>query len=161
MTNTNHILGSQISGLRLFQSLAPTAAEELAQQLHRVGLYSSNDLIDALATGLSAYARARGISLSIEFQHAWPGALDVLKRSRTEDDWERLLPQEATAPKTSSNQIVQGSAQMLRVLESAQAVGMQPRTATWYGIWIVTAAVIGHSGPLDADISLEELAECF
>ncbi|MEP3895167.1 MAG: hypothetical protein ABJN52_14360 [Litorimonas sp.] len=50
---------------------------------------------------------------------------------------------------------------MLRVLEGAQAVGMHPRTATCYGIWIVTAAVIGHSRPLDADVSLEELTECF
>jgi len=161
MTNTKPIPGSQISGLLLFQSLAPTAAEALALQLHRAGVYNSNDLVDALATGLSAYSRARGISLESEFQHAWPGALDVLKGRHTEDQWERLLPQEATAPRALSGLIVQGSAQMLRVLEAAEAVGMQPRTAIWYGIWIVIAAVIGHSGPLDADISLEELAECF
>ncbi|MEP2982684.1 MAG: hypothetical protein ABJN39_07975 [Sulfitobacter sp.] len=160
MTNTNDISSPQVSALQLFQSLAPTAAEALAQQLHGAGVCNSNDLVDALATGLSAYARARGIFLSSEFQLAWPGALHVLKGRHTEDDWERLLPQEATAPKASSNQIVQGSAQMLRVLDAAESVGMQPRTAIWYGIWIVTAAVIGHSGPLDADISLEELAEC-
>ncbi|MFG6562008.1 hypothetical protein [Sulfitobacter sp. 1A15299] len=160
MTYTNDF-PFQISGLQLFESVAPKAAEQLARQFHRAGLYNSNDLLDALATGLSAFARARGIALSEEFKRVWPGAMDVLKQNRCEDDWEKLLPQEATAPKAPSRQIVRMSAQMLHVLEAAEAAGMRPLTATWLGVWIVTAAVIGHSGPLDADLSLEELAECF
>ena len=51
---------------------------------------------------------------------------------------------------------------MVRVLEATGAAGqMSPRVAAALGTWIVTVMVIAHSGPRDADLSLEDLADCF
>ena len=50
---------------------------------------------------------------------------------------------------------------MIQVLEASRDVAqMSPRVVTALGVWIITAVVIAHSGPIDADLSLEQLAEC-
>jgi len=162
MTSKTNIPGPQISALLLFRRLAPTCAEELSKQMHRAGIHNSNDVVDVLATGLRAFARKHGISSAAVFSQAWPEALSVLKNSRSEEDWTRLLPQEASAFKAPPRQISEAGMQMFRVLEAAMEImQMAPRTTVGFGVWIVTAVVIGHSGPLDADLSLEELAHYF
>lgn len=161
MNQPSTIRAPQIPAVLLFRRIAPTFAQELSCQLHHAGPVNSNDLIWALTTGLSSYAKEHGVCLATDFPKAWPEALQALRTAHSEDEWERLLTQTATAPQATTRQIARGAAQMVRVLEASRGVAqMSPRIATALGIWIITAVVIGHSGPLDADLSLEELADC-
>lgn len=162
MTHSSTIRGPQIPAVLLFRRIAPTCASELSQQLHRAGIINSNDLIWALVTGLSSFAQERGVSLATDFPKAWPEALRSLRVARSEADWERFLSQSATAPEATPHQVARGAAQMVRVLEATSDVAqMSPRIGVALGTWIVTAVVIAHSGPLDADLTLEDLGECF
>lgn len=145
----------------LFGRLAPRMAEELAGQLHRRGLHDSEDLIWALLTGLKQFAREQGVCLATDFPAAWPEALSHLRDARGEDDWERLLRQSATAPRATGHQIALGASQMARILAGfVETTGMSPRVAAALGTWVLVAVVIAHSGPRDADLTLEELAGC-
>lgn len=160
MIRPSTIRGPQISAILLIRRVAPTCAQELSRQLHRAGIVNSNDLIDALLTGLRSFAREQGVCLATDFPAAWPEALRSLQSVRSEADWEAFLAQTDTAPRAASRQIVRGAAQMVRILEAtSEVVRMSPRIAVAHGIWIVTAAVIAHSGPLDAELSLEEIAD--
>lgn len=162
MTQSSTIRGPQISAILLFRRVVPSIAQDLSRQLHRAGLVNSNDLIWALTTGLSSFAREQGVCLATVFPKAWPEALQALRTARSEDEWERFLPQTATALQATPRQIARGAAQMIAILEAlSEAVRLSPQTATALGIWIITAVVIAHSGPLDADLSLEDLADCF
>ena len=161
MTRTTHIRGPQISAVILFRRIAPTFARELSHQLHRAGVRNTNDLIWALTTGLSRFAKEQGVCLATDFPKAWPEALQTLRTARSEDEWERLLPQTATAPEATNHKLALGASQLIRVLEASRdAAQMSPRVVTALGIWVITAVVIAHSGPIDADLSLEQLAEC-
>lgn len=161
MTQTTHIRGPKVSATLLFRRIAPTYASELAQQLHRAGLTNSNDLIMALTTGLNAFSREMGVDLAREFPKAWPEALQELRSARTEAEWQHLLPQTSGAPQAKGHTLARGASQMLHVLEaSREAAQMSPLVITALGIWVITAVVIAHSGPLDADLSLEQLADC-
>ncbi len=160
-TNTTTTPGPQVPAVVLFRRIAPTYAAELSQQLHRAGLVNSDDLICALTTGLRSFARDHGVCLATDFPKAWPEAFRNLRDARSEAEWDALLAQTATAPQAPSRKMALGASQMIRVLEaSRQAAGMSPRVAVALGAWVITAVVIAHSGPLDADISLAELADC-
>ncbi|WP_281969153.1 hypothetical protein [Roseovarius nanhaiticus] len=153
--------GPKISAVTLFRQIAPTYAEELSRQLHRAGLVNSNDLITALTSGLMTFSREQGVDLASEFPKAWPEALRALRTARTEEGWEQLLPQTATAPQATGHTLARGASQMIKVLEASRdAAHMSPLVAVALGIWVITAVIIAHSGPLDADLSLEQLAEC-
>lgn len=162
MTRSSTIRGPQIPAALLFRRVAPTCAQEFARQLCRAGLVNSNDLIWSLATGLSRFAKEHGVCLATDFPVAWPEALRCLRNARSEDEWERFLTQSPTAPQATTQQIARGAAQMITLLEAlGESVRMSPRIATALGIWLITAVIIAHSGPLDADLSLEDLADCF
>ena len=135
MSNPTAITGPQISAVVLFQRLAPTFAVKLSHQLHRAGLKNSNDLICALTTGLRTFASAQGVCLAVDFPQAWPEALQALRGTRSEQEWEEVLAQSTAAPEAKGHILA-------------------------FGAWILTAIIIAHSGPLDADISLEDLSEC-
>ncbi|MCF7728016.1 hypothetical protein [Sulfitobacter sp. M22] len=155
--NTRPVLSAEV----LFRRLAPTAAAEVSQQLHRAGLVNANDLIFALTTGLRSFARNQGLCLATEFPLAWPQALEVLRGCRSEAEWETFLMQTSTAPQVKGYKMAKGASQMIRILETLQQTAdMSPRIATAFGTWVITAVVIAHSGPLDADVSLEELSDC-
>jgi hypothetical protein len=161
MPNSQTYAGPSVSAEILFRRIAPTVAADLSQQLHRAGLVNSNDLIFALATGLRSFARDQGLCLATEFTKAWPQALRVLRGVRSETEWDALLMQASTAPQVEGYTMARGASQMIKVLEALQqTAGMRPKTATALGTWVITAVVIAHSGPLDADISLEELSDC-
>jgi hypothetical protein len=161
MTKTTHIRGPQISAVIIFRRLAPTYARELSHQLHRAGVRNTNDLIWALTTGLSSFAKEHGVCLATDFPKAWPEALQALRTARSDDEWERLLPQTAAAPEAANRELALGASQMIQILEASRDVAqMSPRVVTALGVWIITAVVIAHSGPIDADLSLEQLAEC-
>lgn len=162
MTTSSPIRGPRIPAPLLFRRVAPTCAQELSRQLYRAGIGNSNDLIMGMTTGLSHFARENGVCLATDFPEIWPEALRALKESRSEAEWECFLHQSATAPQVPTRQMLRGAAQMLKVLEAtSEAVQMSPRAATALGTWIITAVVIAHSGPLDADLCLEDLAEYF
>ena len=155
------IRGPQISAATLFRQVAPTYAQQLSRQLHRAGLLNTNDLIMALTSGLTTFSREQGVPLAEEFPKAWPEALQALRTARSEDDWEKFLSQTASAPEATGHKLALGASQMIQLLTASQgAAEMSPRVATALGIWVITAVVIAHSGPLDADLSLEQLAEC-
>lgn len=161
MSNPTAITGPQISAVVLFQRLAPTFAVKLSHQLHRAGLKNSNDLICALTTGLRTFASAQGVCLAVDFPQAWPEALQALRGTRSEQEWEEVLAQSTAAPEAKGHILALGASQMISLLEATQkAAGMSPRVMTAFGAWILTAIIIAHSGPLDADISLEDLSEC-
>ena len=161
MSQTTQIPGPMIPAVALFRRIAPTYAVELSCQLHRTGLQNTNDLITVLTSGLVTFSREQNVHLATEFPKAWPEALQALRTARTEEEWEQLLPQTSRAPQAKSHKLALGVSQMIRVLEvSRETVHMSPHVATALGIWIVTAVVIAHSGPLDADLSLEQLADC-
>lgn len=161
MTKSQFYTRPVISAEALFRGLVPTVAAELSRQLHRAGLINTNDLIFALTTGLRSFARDRDLCLATEFPQAWPQALEVLREARSEADWEVFLSQTSTAPQVKGYKMAQGASQMIRILETLQqAAEMSPRIATALGSWVITAVVIAHSGPLDADISLEQLSDC-
>ncbi len=91
----------------------------------------------------------------------WPEACRNLRDARSEAEWDALLAQTATVPQAKGHKMALGASQMIRVLEaSRQAAGMSPRVAVALGTWVITAILIAHSGPLDADLSLEDLADC-
>ncbi|RKF12399.1 hypothetical protein D6850_18175 [Roseovarius spongiae] len=160
MTQTTETRGPRISALALFRQIAPTCAQEISHQLQRAGLKNSHDLITALTRGLASFARQQDVCLAADFPKTWPEALQMLRATRSEADWERFLPQTVTASQAGARTLAVGASQMIRVLETLRdAAGMSPRVAVALGAWIVTAVVIAHSGPLDADLSLEELAE--
>ncbi|GAW37271.1 hypothetical protein RA2_04348 [Roseovarius sp. A-2] len=162
MTQSSTTRGPQIPAILLFRRIAPTVAQDLSSQLHRAGLVNANDLIWALTTGLSSFAKGRGVCLATGFPKAWPEALRALRTACSEAEWERFLVQTATAPQATPRQIARGAAQMVAILEAlSEAVRLSPQIATALGTWIITAVVIAHSGPLDADLSLEDLADCF
>lgn len=153
--------GPKISAITLFRQIAPTCAAELSQQLHRAGLRNTHDLITALTAGLASFSREQGIDLAKDFPKAWPEALCALRTAHTEEEWEQLLAQTARAPQAKGHTLARGASQMIQVLEaSREAAQMSPKVAMALGVWIITAVVIAHSGPLDADLSLEELADC-
>jgi len=155
------IRGPQISAATLFRQVAPTYAQQLSHQLHRAGLLNTNDLIMALTSGLTTFSREQGVPLAAEFPKAWPEALQALRTTRCEDDWEKFLSQTASAPEATGHKLALGASQMIQLLTASQgAAEMSPLVATALGIWVITAVVIAHSGPLDADLSLEQLAEC-
>lgn len=159
MTRSSTIRGPQIPAVLLFRRVAPTCAQELSHQFFRAGLANSNDLIDALLTGLRSFAKEQGVCLAEDFPAVWPEALRLLKTARSENDWDRFLAQTATAPQATPRHIARGASQTIRVLEALRdAAGMTPRMAVALGTFIVTASVVAHSGPSDADLSLEELA---
>ena len=149
-----------VSAVALYRRLAPSLAQQLSHQLHFLGLRNSSDLIWALLTGLQHFANERGITLSADFPAAWPKALYHLREARSENDWDGLLSQTATAPRAAPHKHRLGAAKMLQMLEAGEAaMSSSPRIAVELGTWLVIAAVIAHSGPLDADITLEELAD--
>lgn len=161
MTKNTYIRGPQISAVILFRHLAPAYARELSHQLHRTGVRNTNDLIWTLTTGLGRFAKEQGVCLATDFPKAWPEALQALRTARSDEEWERLLPQTTTAPEAAKRKLALGASQMIQVLEASRDVAqMSPRVVTALGVWIITAVVIAHSGPIDADLSLEQLAEC-
>lgn len=161
MPNSKTYAGPSISAEMLFRRIAPTVAAELSQQLYRAGLVNSNDLIFSLATGLRNFARDEGLCLATEFPQAWPQAFQALRGVRSETEWDALLMQASTAPQVKGYTMARGASQMINVLEALQQTArMSPKTATVLGTWVITAVVIAHSGPQDADISLEELSDC-
>lgn len=150
-----------IPATALYRGLAPRVAEELAHQLHRGSIRNSNDLIWALLTGLRRFAREHGVSLAADFPAAWPEALRYLRDARSEAEWDCLLPQTASAPQAAKQPFLLAASRMLQLLNVyAETTGLNPRLAVALGTWVVTAVVIAHSGPQDADITLEELADC-
>ncbi|MGY9039402.1 MAG: hypothetical protein ACKVLA_16445 [Rhodobacterales bacterium] len=161
MTNQTTFTRPAVSAVALFQRIAPTFATEIAAQMHRAGLRNSDDLICALTTGLRSFARDQGVCLATDFPKAWPEALQALRPVRSEQEWEELLAQSTAAPQAKGHLLALGASQMIKILEGAQqTAGMSPRIAVALGSWVMTAIIIAHSGPLDADLSLEQLADC-
>ena len=161
MTNQTTFTRPAISAVALFQRIAPTFASEIAAQLYRAGLRNSDDLICALTTGLRSFARDQDVCLATDFPKAWPEALQVLRSVRSEQAWEEFLTQSTDAPQAKGHLLALGASQMIKILEGTQqTAGMSPRVVVALGSWIMTAIIIAHSGPLDADLSLEQLADC-
>ncbi len=161
MTNLTTFTGPAVCTVTLFRRIAPTFAAEIAGQMYRVGLRNSDDLICVLTTGLRSFARGQGVCLATDFPKTWPDALCVLRQARSEREWEELLVQTTAAPQAKGHILALGASQMIRILQSTQQTAeMSPRVAVALGSWIMTAILIAHSGPLDADINLEQLADC-
>lgn len=159
MTETPLSPAPLVSTVALYRRLAPSLAQQLSHQLHYLGLRNSSELIWALLTGLQHFAIEQGVTLSADFPAAWPEALYHLRAARSDDDWDGLLPQTATAPRAAAHKHRLGAAKVLQMLEACEtAMSSSPRVAVGLGTWLVTAVVIAHSGPLDADITLEELS---
>ncbi|GAW37279.1 hypothetical protein RA2_04356 [Roseovarius sp. A-2] len=144
----------------LFRGLAPTYARELSGYLHRIGVVNSSDAIRALLIGLEQFSAERNVSLTAVYPVAWPEALQYLCDARSEEEWAILLSQTPAAPQAAAHKISRGASQMVQSLDaSCDSTGMSPRIAVLLGIWVLTAVVIAHSGPVDADITLKDLAK--
>ena len=161
MTKQTTFAGPAVSAVTLFQRIAPTFAAEIAAQMYRAGLRNSDDLICALTTGLRSFARDQDVCLASDFPKAWPEALGSLRSVHSEREWEEFLAQSTSAPQAKGHLLALGASQMIKILEGTQqTAGMSPRVVVALGSWIMTAIIIAHSGPLDADLSLEQLADC-
>ncbi|MEX1236526.1 MAG: hypothetical protein WEB56_16205 [Roseovarius sp.] len=161
MTQKTNTPGPQGPAVAIFSQIAPIYAAELSHQLYRAGLVNSNDLIGALVTGLRSFARDHSVCLASDFRQAWPEALQCLQTAHTEADWEGLLAQSTTAPRAKDRAIILGASQLVRLLEaSRQTTGLSPRVATALGAWLITAVILAQSSPLNAGISLDEIADC-